>query len=56
MGDWLHEGYPGRVLMVDLNNLTCTARKVPKHVLVESIGGKGLATRLLLDWDTTEEE
>ena len=56
MGDWLHEGYPGRVLMVDLSKLTCTTREVPRQVLVESIGGKGLATRLLIDWDTTEIE
>ena len=55
MAEWLYDGYPGRVLVVDLSAGTCESRDVDHRTLVESIGGKGLATRLLVDWDTTEQ-
>ena len=56
MAEWLYDGYPGRVLVVNLSAGTCESRDIDHQVLIESIGGKGLATRLLVDWDTTEED
>ncbi len=56
MSDWLYDGFPGRVLKVDLSAETCEIVELSHKLLVESIGGKGLATRLLVDWDTTDSE
>ena len=52
--DWRFDGFPGRVLWVDLTKGTTEAREIPHDWLIESMGGKGLATRLLVEWDTTD--
>ena len=52
--DWRFDGIPGRVLWVDLTRGTTESRDIPHDWLIESMGGKGLATRLLVEWDTTD--
>ena len=52
--DWRFDGFPGRVLWVDLTLGTVEPREIPHDWLIESMGGKGLATRLLVEWDTTD--
>ena len=52
--DWRFDGFPGRVLWVDLTRGTTESRDIPHDWLIESMGGKGLATRLLVEWDTTD--
>jgi len=42
-------GYYNRILTIDLSSGTCTIEQLSDDILVETIGGKGLATRLLLD-------
>ena len=54
--DWRFDGFPGRVLWVDLTKGTVQAKEIPHDWLIESMGGKGLATRLLVEWDTTDYE
>ena len=56
MVDWRFDGFPGRVLKVDLTNGTCETVELEHELLIESLGGKGLATRLLTQWDTTTED
>ncbi|MAW22565.1 MAG: hypothetical protein CMA16_03855 [Euryarchaeota archaeon] len=52
--DWRFDGFPGRVLWVDLTRGTTESKDIPHDWLIESMGGKGLATRLLVEWDTTD--
>ena len=54
--EWRFDGFPGRVLWVDLSSRNCESRDIPHQWLLESMGGKGLATRLLVEWDTTDYE
>ncbi|HOV86829.1 MAG TPA: aldehyde ferredoxin oxidoreductase family protein [Syntrophobacteraceae bacterium] len=42
-------GFYGRILAVDLSRETSTVEPVPEEVLRECLGGKGLATRLLME-------
>ena len=42
--DWRFDGFPGRVLWVDLTKGTAQAEEIPHDWLIESMGGKGLAT------------
>ena len=51
---WQFDGFPGRVLWVDMTSKEVQARDIPHQWLMESMGGKGLATRLLVEWDTTD--
>ena len=51
---WRFDGFPGRVLWVDMTNKEVQTRDVPHEWLIEGMGGKGLATRLLIEWDTTD--
>jgi len=52
--DWRFDGFPGRVLWIDLTQGTVESKEIPHDWLIESMGGKGLATRLLVEWDTTD--
>ncbi|MBL6887170.1 MAG: hypothetical protein ISR24_07160, partial [Candidatus Poseidonia sp.] len=51
---WRFDGFPGRVLWVDLTKGTCEARDLPHEWCLEHMGGKALATKLLVEWDTTD--
>ena len=51
---WKFDGFPGRVLWVDMTSKDVQTRDIPHEWLLESMGGKGLATRLLIEWDTTD--
>ena len=51
---WRFNGFPGRVLWVDMTSKQVQTRDIPHEWLIESMGGKGLATRLLIEWDTTD--
>ena len=51
---WQFDGFPGRVLWVDMTKKEVQPRDIPHEWLMESMGGKGLATRLLIEWDTTD--
>ena len=51
---WRFDGFPGRVLWVDMTSKEVQTRDIPQEWLIESMGGKGLATRLLVEWDTTD--
>ena len=51
---WQFDGFPGRVLWVDMTSKDVQTRDIPHEWLLESMGGKGLATRLLIEWDTTD--
>ena len=51
---WRFDGFPGRILYVDLDQGTCEARELPHAWCLESLGGKALATKLLVEWDTTD--
>ena len=51
---WRFDGFPGRVLWVDLTRGTCEARDIPHEWCLSHIGGKALATKLLVEWDTTD--
>ena len=51
---WKFDGFPGRVLWVDMTSKEVQTRDIPHEWLLESMGGKGLATRLLIEWDTTD--
>ena len=51
---WQFDGFPGRVLWVDMTSKEVQTRDIPHEWLLESMGGKGLATRLLIEWDTTD--
>ena len=51
---WKFDGFPGRVLWVDMTSKEVQTRDIPHERLLESMGGKGLATRLLIEWDTTD--
>jgi len=55
MDGWRCDGFPGRVLVVNLSTGAIEAREVPKAWCHEGMGGKGLATRVLVEWDTTED-
>ncbi|MDA0878754.1 MAG: hypothetical protein O3B05_07810, partial [archaeon] len=55
MDGWRFDGFPGRVLVVNLTTGAIEAREVPKAWCYEGMGGKGLATRVLVEWDTTED-
>ena len=55
MDGWRFDGFPGRVLVVNLSTGAIEAREVPKAWCHEGMGGKGLATRVLVEWDTTED-
>ena len=39
--DWRFDGFPGRVLWVDLSQGTVEAKEIPHDWLIESMGGKG---------------
>ena len=52
--DWRFDGFPGRVLWVDLTEGIVESKEIPHNWLIEAMGGKGLATRLLVEWDTTD--
>ncbi|MEC8626030.1 MAG: aldehyde ferredoxin oxidoreductase N-terminal domain-containing protein, partial [Candidatus Thermoplasmatota archaeon] len=54
MEEWRFDGFPGRVLFVNLSEGTVEARSIPHAWCLEGMGGKGLATRVLVEWDTTE--
>ena len=54
MEEWRFDGFPGRVLFVNLSSGTVEARSIPHAWCLEGMGGKGLATRVLVEWDTTE--
>ena len=56
MVEWRFDGFPGRVLKVDLTNGTLETVDLDHQMLIDSIGGKGLATELLTKWDTTTED
>ena len=43
------EGFYGRILLVDLSERTCRIEPIADEVQAAYLGGKGLATRLLLD-------
>ena len=51
---WRFDGFPGRVLWVDLTKGTCEGRDIPHEWCLSSMGGKALATKLLVEWDTTD--
>jgi aldehyde:ferredoxin oxidoreductase len=51
---WRFDGFPGRVLWVDLTKGTCEERIIPHEWCLSSMGGKALATKLLVEWDTTD--
>ena len=51
---WRFDGFPGRVLWVDLTAGTCEARDLPHEWCIQHMGGKALATKLLVEWDTTD--
>ena len=51
---WQFDGFPGRVLWVDMTKKEVQPRDIPHEWLMESMGGKGLATRLLIELDTTD--
>ena len=51
---WRFDGFPGRVLWVDLSKGTCEERDIPYEWCISSMGGKALATKLLVEWDTTD--
>ena len=51
---WRFDGFPGRVLWVDLTKGTCEEREIPHEWCLSSMGGKALATKLLVEWDTTD--
>lgn len=51
---WRFDGFPGRVLWVDLTKGTCEERIIPHEWCISSMGGKALATKLLVEWDTTD--
>ena len=53
---WRFDGFPGRVLWVDLTAGTCEARNIPHEWCLQHMGGKALATKLLVEWDTTDYE
>ncbi len=42
-------GFYGRIAVVDLSTQTCRVESVPDEVLSDSLGGKGLGTRLLIE-------
>ena len=52
--EWRFDGFPGRVLWVDLSSGIAEARDIPEEWLISNIGGKALATKLLCEWDTTD--
>lgn len=54
--EWRFDGFPGRVLWVDLSSGKAEARDIPEEWLISNIGGKALATKLLCEWDTTDYE
>ena len=56
MSDWRFDGFPGRVLKVNLSDGLIEIIELDHELLISTMGGKALATRLLVDWDTTEEE
>ncbi|MAJ02019.1 MAG: hypothetical protein CMA10_06425 [Euryarchaeota archaeon] len=51
---WRFDGFPGRVLWVDLTKGTCEERFIPHEWCLSTMGGKALATKLLVEWDTTD--
>ena len=51
---WRFDGFPGRVLWVDMSAGTCETRELPHEWCLEHMGGKALATKLLVEWDTTD--
>jgi aldehyde:ferredoxin oxidoreductase len=51
---WRFDGFPGRVLWVDLTKGTCEERIIPHEWCLSAMGGKALATKLLVEWDTTD--
>ena len=51
---WRFDGFPGRVLWVNLTTGTCEARELPHEWCLQHMGGKALATKLLVEWDTTD--
>ena len=53
---WRHDGYAGRYLEVDLSTGSLKEQLLDKETLLSTIGGKGLATRLLTSCDTTDDE
>ena len=53
---WRYDGFPGRVLWVDLTAGICEARDIPHEWCLKHMGGKALATKLLVEWDTTDYE
>ena len=53
---WRFDGFPGRVLWVDLTAGTCESRDIPHEWCIQHMGGKALATKLLVEWDTTDYE
>ena len=52
--EWRFNGFPGRVLWVDLTKGTCQPKEIPHDWLMQTMGGKALATKLLVEWDTTD--
>ena len=47
MVEWRFDGFPGRVLKVDLTNGTLETVDLDHQMLIDSIGGKGLATQIV---------
>ena len=56
MEGWRFDGFPGRVLWVNLSTGVLETRDLPHSWCLEGMGGKGLATKVLVEWDTTEDE
>ena len=52
--EWRFNGFPGRVLWVDLTKGTSEPKEIPHKWLMQTMGGKALATKLLVEWDTTD--
>ena len=51
---WRHKGSPGRLMDVDLSTGRIQEVHLSREQILRTIGGKGLATELLVDRDTTD--
>lgn len=54
MAGWRHRGSPGRLLDVDLSSGKITEVHLEREQILRTIGGKSLATELLVERDTTD--
>lgn len=51
-----HGGYTGQILFIDLMRKTTEEKQVPAHYFTEFIGGAGINTRLLFEYNLNKTE